>query len=408
MTKVAIIGGGASGFFTAIHVAQQVKAEVTLYEGQSKLLSKVLISGGGRCNVTNAISEPNELVTYYPRGNAFLLDPFTQFSSNHTQQWFKQHGVPLKTEADGRVFPVSDKSQSIYNCLTQTADRLGIKVKTEHRLTGLIENPKGYELVFKDKTIRADVVVMATSCNKQVFSILRSLSISLIDPVPSLFTFNAQDHMLKLLSGISVPSAKVSINEIKSSEQEGPVLVTHWGYSGPAILRLSAWSARELHDLDYNFTLSVNWLNQNLKDLVVLLKSHAEIHPKDKVINWKEHGLPKRLWNELFRLSNLKEYTNWSEIGKKGIQRLATQLTAFQVKISGKSTFKEEFVTAGGIDLDTVSAETFEIRGKKNLYAVGELLNIDAITGGFNFQAAWTGGYLAAKSIVKNIKNQIK
>jgi predicted Rossmann fold flavoprotein len=408
MYKIAIIGGGASGFFTAINIAEQTKANVTIYEGSNKVLSKVLVSGGGRCNVTNTITDPEELVEHYPRGKDFLFPSFMEFSSIDTQKWFNQHGVLLKTEEDGRVFPKSNSSETIYKCLVDNALKNGVKIKTNHRLTDLKESSKGWQLQFKDLTASADVVVLATSCNKQIFKMLRSLHLKLVPQVPSLFTFKAKEHQFATLSGVSLGHARVSIKEVPSASQNGPLLLTHLGYSAPSILRLSAWHARELNELDYQFTLQICWdERESIDELSDRFKSYAVSRPKEKILNLKEHQIPKRLWTELVDAAAIKPFTNWSEIGKKGIARLIKVLTNFEVRISGKNTFKEEFVTAGGINLDTVSNKTFEISDIKNLYAVGELLDIDAITGGFNFQAAWTGGYLAAKAITHKINNSL-
>ena len=398
---IAIIGGGAAGFFTAVNLAEQrPDLNITIYEGSNKLLAKVLISGGGRCNVTNRISEPNELTKNYPRGNSFLLKAFNVFSSTDTQNWFEQRGVPIKIEEDGRAFPASNSSESIFNCLTSLARKCGVVVKTHHRLLDLNRKEDGYNLIFNNKEEIAGTVVLTTGSNAAIFKILSNLSIKNVPLVPSLFTFDAKNHIQKELAGVSIPNAFVRIKQVTNSQQNGPLLITHWGYSGPAILRLSAWQARSLHQLNYHFTLIINWVAEyKSSDLTSLFKSLVTAEPKQKVSNWKNHNLPKRLWSFLLEEASIKEYTNWSEIGKKGIARLVDKLTTYQVEINKKSTFKDEFVTAGGISLEEVDNESFIIKKHPNLYAAGEILDIDAITGGFNFQAAWTGAYLIAKDI---------
>ncbi|MFT4826844.1 MAG: putative Rossmann fold flavoprotein [Paracoccaceae bacterium] len=402
--KIAIIGGGAAGFFCAINAAEKLpQANITIYEASNKLLAKVLISGGGRCNVTNTISEPSVLAANYPRGREFLEPIFHTFTSSDTQEWFTTRGVPLKTEADGRVFPQSDNSQSIYKCLLNETRRLNISVLLSKRLKSLIHEGEKWQLDFGSENVQVDKVVLATGSNKGVYDMLAAMDVEIVPPLPSLFTFNAKQHTQLELAGLSVPDAHVSIMGIQNSREVGPVLITHWGYTAPAILRLSAWYARELSALDYTFNLKINWAAHDSKKLTALFKSYAETKPKERVVSWKEHNLPKRLWQYLFEAAALPPYTNWSEIGKKGIVRLVTVLCAYESAINGKSTFKEEFVTAGGIALTEVNNDTFEIIKYKGLYAVGELLNIDAITGGFNFQAAWSGGYMAAKSLAQDI-----
>lgn len=398
--KIAIIGGGAAGFFTAINLAEsRADLDVTLYEGSNKLLAKVLVSGGGRCNVTNRLEDPNLLADKYPRGSDFLLEPFKTFGSKQTKEWFEERNVPLKTEDDGRVFPLSNTSSTIFSCLTQAARSAGVTVELGKRLEKFRHNGDQWDLAFKGVDLTADALVLATGSNPKVYKIIEKNNIEIVAPLPSLFTFNAKNHHFIALAGLSVPSAYTSIKEIKGSIEDGPLLITHWGYSAPSILKLSAWYARELANLNYTFTLVMNWNGYDRKELKALFESYTTARPKDKIYSWKEHDLPKRLWQVLFAEANFKEYTNWSEIGKKGIERLLAKLCCYEVRIEGKSTFKEEFVTAGGIELNQVEHTTFAIKEQPNLYAVGEVLNIDAVTGGFNFQAAWTGGYIAAKAM---------
>ena len=404
--KVAIIGGGAAGFFTAINLAyDSPEAEITIYEASNKFLAKVIVSGGGRCNVTNKISEPSELIKNYPRGKNFLKPVFERFSSIDTIDWFKARGVELKTEEDGRLFPVTDSSLTIYDCLTREVRKHGVKLLKGHRMLDYKRQDDKWKLTFKEDIIEVDYLVLATGSSPAVYSMLEQNSLKIIAPLPSLFTFNAKQHIQLPLAGVSVENAITSIKEIKGSKEDGPLLVTHWGYSAPSILKLSAWYARELAALNYNFHLVINWNSYNPIEIATLFKAYGTEIPKDKVYSWKGHNLSKRLWQSLFAEAGLKEYTNWSEIGKKGIARLVTVLCNYSVAIQGKSTFKEEFVTAGGISLETIDVDTFEVKNETNIFAVGEVLNIDAVTGGFNFQAAWSGAYTVSKALSSRINS---
>ena len=402
--SIAIIGGGAAGFFTAINIAMKnSNYQITVFEASNKLLSKVLISGGGRCNVTNTISDPKLLANHYPRGFDYLEPVFNQFTTTDTQNWFENQGVLLKAESDGRMFPISDSSQTIYNCFLQNAKKLGIDIRLKYRLTDLFFDQDKWYLDFKSKKEEFDIVILATGINTGVLNILKNLDIPAATPVPSLFTFNSKNHEQKPLSGISVSNALVSINQIPERIEKGPLLITHWGYSGPSVLKLSSWLAIEIAACNYEFTLSINWNNYNYESLRNQLSSCVANNPKQKVKNWDGHNLPKRLWLDLFESLGFKVYINWSEIGKKGIEKLLSVLTKYQVNISGKSTYKEEFVSAGGIKLNSVNMDSFRIRNHQNLYAVGELLNIDALTGGFNFQAAWSGSYVISEHLSNKI-----
>jgi len=398
--SVAIIGGGAAGFFTAINIAEKNSdLEVTIYEGSNKLLAKVLVSGGGRCNVTNKISNPIELSKQYPRGHDFLLPVFEQFTSDDTERWFAERGVPLKCEDDGRKFPLTNSSHTIYNCLTSLASKHNVTVNMGHRLENFTQVNRRWELEFNKLAVTCDYLVLCTGSNPSIYHLLGTKGIEIVPPLPSLFTFKSKNHNLVDLAGVSVESSSVSIKELKNSFETGPLLITHVGYSAPAVIKISAWYARELAQLDYRFTLVINWGTYDADTLLELFKSYTSDKPKERVMSWKEHGLSKRLWIQLCQIAEFKEYTNWSEIGKKGIQRLIHVLCQFEAQIVGKSAFKEEFVTAGGIDLSAVKPDSFQITGQPNMYAVGELLNIDAVTGGFNFQAAWSGAYIAATNI---------
>ena len=399
MSKIAIIGGGAAGFFTAINIAERKpNAEITIYEGSNKLLSKVLISGGGRCNVTNEEFRPKELAKHYPRGHNELVTVFEKFNSKDCWNWFEERGVPLKVEEDGRVFPRSNSSKSIYNCLTQTAKKLGIVVKLAHRLKDFKRNDNGWLLSFDEHELLADKLVFCTGGSKQIWAMLDNKGISIEGSCPSLFTFNAKHTVLQELSGVSTETAAVSV--INGQKQYGPLLITHAGFSGPSVLKLSAWEARTMAQMNYQFKLSINW-NTSLDQtrFIQLLREKTTQTPKERVRNFKEHGLAKRLYSAICDAANISEYTNWSEIGKKGIARLCKALFDFEVEITSKSTFKEEFVNCGGVKLSSIDLQTFESKEQTDLYFAGEVLNIDAETGGYNFQAAWSTAYLVSQAV---------
>lgn len=404
MTKpqqIAIIGGGAAGFFTAINCAEAMtNCQITIYEQSNKLLSKVKVSGGGRCNVTHACWTPKELVKFYPRGQKELLGPFHQFCTGDTVAWFADRGVELKIEEDGRMFPVSNQSQTIIDCFMLQAQKLGVKIVKQHKLIKLQAQDEKWHLQFNNGVqITADKVLVAAGSSNTIWAMLQKLGHSIIPPVPSLFTFNIKDDLLTDLAGISLPNVEVKIVTTKLVES-GPFLITHWGISGPAVLKLSAFGARLLHEKNYNFTIQLNLLGFENKDEIAneLLQKTS----KELIINAVQYGLPKRLWKRLVTITKIKPTKNWNDISKKEAHALATNLCAYQMQVKGKSTFKEEFVTAGGIALKEVNMKRFESKLFSNLFFAGEVLNIDAVTGGFNFQAAWTGAYLAAQAIANN------
>ncbi|MDT0650103.1 NAD(P)/FAD-dependent oxidoreductase [Zunongwangia sp. F297] len=396
---ILIIGGGAAGFFAAINAAEMDPgAKIAILERGKEVLSKVRISGGGRCNVTHAEFLPKELVKNYPRGEKELRGPFHQFMTGDTIAWFEKRGIELKIEEDGRMFPVSDTSETIINCFLSEAERLKIQVRKSEAVKTLHWKDSHWEVGTQKSTLSASKVLIATGSNPKIWNLLEKLGHSISPAVPSLFTFNIKDNRIADLPGIST-HAEVKVQGEKLQD-EGPVLITHWGLSGPAILRLSAWGARELHDLEYNFNVEVNWLpgfssEEILEQLKVLKFDLA----KQQVFKKAQFELPKRLWQNLVTASKIEGNTTWADLNKDELLRLAQQLTAAVFQVNGKSTFKEEFVTAGGIDLKEVNFKTFESRIHNNLFFAGEVLNIDAVTGGFNFQNAWTGGYLAAKAM---------
>ena len=410
--NIIVIGGGAAGFFGAIACAQaNPEAKVTILEKSNKLLSKVRVSGGGRCNVTHHCFVPSVLSQHYPRGAKQLKEAFKVFGASETIAWFEKRGVKLKTEADGRMFPVTDNSETIIDCLLQEARRAGLSIKTGIGVEQIIPQsmngePNGFELALSNgQSMRADKVLVCTGGNpkSQSYNWLRDLGHEIQEPVPSLFTFNVPNNALKELMGVSVPKAKVRVAGQKL-EYEGPLLITHWGYSGPAVLKLSAWGARLFYDLGYTFTALINWIPEYTEEaLREQLHQFRQAHPKKVVSSNPMFGLPQRLWKALTQLAEITEDTRWAELPAKNTNKLIEALHRAPFEVKGKTTFKEEFVTCGGVDLSQVNMKTMESRVHPGLYFAGEVLNIDGITGGFNFQAAWTTGYLAGQAMAANI-----
>jgi predicted Rossmann fold flavoprotein len=399
---IIIVGGGAAGFFTAINIVEKnPKLKVAILERGSEVLSKVRISGGGRCNVTHACFEPNELVKYYPRGEKELRGPFHQFCSGDTVEWFSNHGVELKIEEDGRMFPVSNSSQTIIDCLLQATQKLGIVVLKGQSVQSIF-NPEvagesHWKIETQNENYIAEKLILATGSNPKMWDMLQKDGHAIVAPVPSLFTFNIKDARIKELPGVSaIVSVKVKDTKLTST---GPLLITHWGMSGPAILKLSAWGARILHDKKYQFTIFVNWLNDiDAEDAEKILKELKQEHAKKAVSKKSPIELSNRLWESLVLASGIQAETKWADLSKIQLQNLANQLTNSSFQVNGKSTFKEEFVTAGGIDLKEINFKTMESKLHKNLYFAGEIMNIDAVTGGFNFQNAWTSGFVLARN----------
>ncbi len=396
MSKIVIIGGGAAGFFAAITAAENnPKAEVIILEKGKNVLQKVKISGGGRCNVTHACFVPRDLVEFYPRGNKELLGPFHQFMTGDTMEWFESRGVPLKIEDDNRVFPESNSSQSIIDCLTKSAENAGVKVIFNQNVESVKKNEEQFEITTSEGVFIADKLLIATGSNPKIWSLVEKLGHSIIAPVPSLFTFNINDKRLKDLLGISVPNATVKIAKTKLTSS-GPLLITHWGMSGPAVLKLSAFGACVLAAKNYQYNVEVNWLSKSTEKVFETLKSaKKQLNKKQIVLKSLFADIPKRLWERLVLVSNISSTERWSDVSNKQLQELANQLTKGLYNANGKTTFKEEFVTAGGVCLKEIDFKRFESKLHKNLFFAGEILNIDAVTGGFNFQNAWTGGYIA-------------
>jgi predicted Rossmann fold flavoprotein len=396
---IIIIGGGAAGFFTAINLVEKnSKLKVAILERGKSVLEKVRISGGGRCNVTHACFVPNDLVKFYPRGERELKGPFHQFCSGDTIEWFEKHGVELKIEEDGRMFPVSDSSQTIIDCFLNATQKLKIDVLTGHSVQELYQGENYWKISTNQDVFSCQKVIMTTGSNPKIWELLQSLGHSIVPPVPSLFTFNIKDFRIKDLMGVATNAAvKVKNSKLNAT---GPLLITHWGMSGPGILRLSAWGARELAEKKYHFAIQVNWIpGYSFDEIVEELKTIKEENAKKLVTKYAQFNLPKRLWESLTKAATISEETKWADVNKKQLHLLAEQLTNGEFQVNGKSTFKEEFVTAGGIDLKEVNFKTMESKILPNLYFAGEILNIDAITGGFNFQNAWTDGFIAANAI---------
>ncbi|MFV8280404.1 NAD(P)/FAD-dependent oxidoreductase [Christiangramia marina] len=394
-----IVGGGAAGFFTAINIAENNRSlKVLILERGKEVLNKVRISGGGRCNVTHAEFIPAELVRKYPRGSKELRGPFHKFMTGDTIGWFEDRGVSLKTEDDGRMFPVTDSSETIIECFRKECDNLKIEVRTGESLKSFSSEDNYWKIKVGSKEYSCEKLMLATGSNSKIWNLLKNSGHSIVNAVPSLFTFNIEDDRIKDLPGIALDS-EVEIPGAKLSS-DGPLLITHWGFSGPAILKLSAWGARALNELQYKFSIKVNLIpGENELSIIETLKDLKQEHSKQQVYKRAQFDLPKRLWHSLVLASGISQDKKWADLNKQQLSNLGAQLTAAEFNVNGKSTFKEEFVTAGGIDLKEVDFQTFESKLHPNLYFAGEILNIDAITGGFNFQNAWTGGFLAAKAM---------
>jgi predicted flavoprotein YhiN len=442
--RIGIVGGGAAGFFAALACAEtQSGAGIFILEKTSQFLSKVKISGGGRCNVTHACFDGREFATRFPRGERALIAPFKQFQAGDTVAWFAARGVQLKTESDGRMFPVTDSSQTIIDCLLGAARQTGVKLMTNCGVENVVKKPDGrFELTLAGnyspspppKEERAgvggplksnslapilsplgrgegeesangkivyDKLLLATGgCRTPALGQLAvSLGHTLAPPVPSLFTFRIETPWLRELAGISVESAKVSVPGAGLCER-GALLATHWGLSGPAILRLSAWGARQLHEMNYSFLLHVNWLpHLNAEKLAAEFQSRRNSQPAKLIVNWPVPPLPARLWEKLVLASGVSRETRWSALSRSAQHQLVQQLRRTEFSVSGKSLNPDEFVTCGGVRLNEVNFKTMESRVCPGLFFAGELLDIDGITGGFNFQAAWTTGWIAGQAM---------
>ena len=397
---IAIVGGGAAGCFAAIRAKEEhTGAKVVILEKTSNPLAKVKISGGGRCNVTNGAAFHRQLLAAYPRGSKWLKKSFKVFDNHAAMRWFESRGVPLKTEPDGRVFPVSDRSSDIVQCLLTEVERLGIPLKLNTRVNTIKYTDGAWQLISgaNGEVLSADKVIVATggSPRREGLDWLEQLGHRIVEPVPSLFSFNLAPQELLDLPGLSVPQAIVRIEGTRWTHS-GPLLITHWGLSGPAVLVLSSFAARDLYDRDYRFNLRVNWTGiRNFEELREHFIAMVQEAPKKHLVAVKPFHIPTRLWQYLLKRADLSVEKPWAELGKKGMNKLIDTLSHDLYQVLGKTTFKEEFVTCGGIDLRDVSPVTMQSKVCPGLFFAGEILDIDGITGGFNFQAAWTTGYIA-------------
>lgn len=394
--KIAVIGGGAAGMFAAITAASS-GLHIILFEKTVQLLTKVKISGGGRCNVTHACFEPKELIQNYPRGSKELLGPFTRFQPKDMITWLAKRGVIVKTESDGRMFPVTDSSQTIIDCFMKEANKAGVTIRIGEKIQSIEKKKDQFFITSSSEQYSFDKLLLATGSSRQGYEWAIQYGHTLIDPVPSLFTFNVPNSPLEDLAGISVDCVKVSLLGTNLN-YSGPLLITHWGFSGPVILKLSAWGARLLFEKKYQCDFAVQWVTQSLESIREKIDRQKQLGMKGLVINESLFSLPKNLWKRLVTLSGIDLHTKWSEMSKASIAKLSQKLFSDIYQIDGKTTYKQEFVTSGGIKLSEVNFKTMESRMCPGLYFAGEILDIDGITGGFNFQAAWTTSWIAAES----------
>ena len=403
MTKydIIVVGGGAAGFFAAINIAEKnPKFKVAILERSNTGLTKVKVSGGGRCNVTHAEFVPSELVLNYPRGEKELLGPFHQFMPGDTIEWFEKRAVALKIEDDGRMFPISNSSQTIIDCFTNEARKNNVHILYNHALKSIKKENEHWHLDTSQGPFSTKKVVITTGSNIKVWNLLENLGHTISKPVPSLFTFNIRDNRINDIPGVVVSNVEVEVFN-SNLYSEGPLLITHWGMSAPAILKLSAFGAIELADMDYKFQIKINFVRKVYADCLDELKTLKQELGKKAIFKTSQFNLPKRLWQTLVIASKIDSATRWADLNKIQLETLVNQLTKAIFNVNGKSTFKDEFVTAGGVDLQEVNFKTFESKLFKGLYFAGEVLNIDAVTGGFNFQNAWTSAYIVAQNITK-------
>lgn len=404
---VIVIGAGAAGFFAAIQCATvSPDCQVIILEKTTKVLSKVKVSGGGRCNVTHACFDIKKLLSFYPRGGKFLRPVFKVFSPTQTVEWFESRGVPLKTEADNRIFPVSDSSQSIIDCLEQEAKRLGVQVRLQSAVID-IQKAENQDFIIQTPTQQyvCQKVILAAGGHPQPqhYQIAAALGHKIVEPMPSLFTFNTPNSPFLELAGVSTPESKVKISGV-DMEQTQPLLITHWGFSGPAVLKLSAWAARELATRNYRFDFQIHWLPKyNQEQLLQILQTKKQSNPQQQVSSHSVEGLPLRLWKSLCEQAGIEPAQRWADLPKKNLNKLLDMLTRTVLKAEGKTTFKEEFVTAGGISAEEIDWNTMESRVCKGLYFAGEVIDIDGVTGGFNFQAAWATGFVAGTNVAQTL-----
>jgi predicted Rossmann fold flavoprotein len=395
---IAVIGGGAAGFFAAIHAAEGGKHRVVILEKTAKLLTKVGVSGGGRCNVTHDCPYPGKLVQHYPRGGKRLKKPFEIFNATHTREWFESRGVALKTESDGRVFPVTDQSQTIIDCLQKEAESAKVEIRIRAEVEEIVvEESDRFSLLVKGMGSVAcrKVIVTAGGFSKpEGYQWLARLGIKIVPPVPSLFTFNVPDSDLKDLMGLSVPRGYVQVPGSKWKE-DGPILITHWGFSAPAVIKLSAWAAIDLHSRNYSFPILINWTGLPEEEVRETLQDMRVAHSGKRIAGFPRFEIPSRLWERLCAKAGIDPELRHADLPAKKANKFLEMLIRCPYQVNGKTTFKEEFVTCGGVDLEEINLKRFESKKIPGLYFAGEVLNVDGVTGGFNFQHAWTSGFLA-------------
>lgn len=402
---IAVIGAGAAGYFAAIAAAEK-GAEVTIFEKTTKTLSKVKISGGGRCNVTHNCESPAQLVKFYPRGGRSLKRPFGVFGTKETWAWFESRGVALKVESDGRVFPQTDSSQTIIDCLEREAQEKGIRLLKSMELNTIEAQEDGTSILhFKNGSIyktKALVIASGGSPQKRGYEFLQKLGLQLQDPIASLFTFNVPSSPLKSLLGLSVAAGSVQVPGTKW-RQEGPVLITHWGFSAPAVIKLSAWHALDFFKRSYQFPILINWTNLREEEIRTALMTKKQEGSRKKVLGNGQFAIPQRLWAALMQMAEVSETKVYAELSSKEINRMVRFIASCPFEVNGKTTFKEEFVTAGGVDLQEIDLNRFSLKRYSSIYLAGEVLNVDGLTGGFNFQHAWTSGFIAGKSAAEQL-----
>ena len=399
--KIAVIGGGAAGFMAAVTAKENnPNAHVTIFEKSNKVLSKVLISGGGRCNLTHNCKSISQLIKNYPRGGKELKKSFSQFSNSDTIEWFKKNNIRLKIESDNRMFPESNSSQTIIDLFIRKTEKLNIKICLSSKVDKIQHSKGKISLQVNNKNIKFDRLIISTGGYPKIsgFKLFKELGYNISSPVPSLFTFNIPNDDITKLMGVVVENTSAKVKGLKL-KQNGPVLITHWGLSGPCILKLSSWGAKDLADLEYHFITQINWLSENEEFARVGI--NKQLTSKKNIYNSNPFALPKRLWHHILEKVKIDELQKWNVLNKKLRNRLINTLVNDEFTVNGKTTFKEEFVTCGGITLEQINMKTMESKIHKNIYFSGEVLNMDAVTGGFNFQAAWTTGYLCGKNASK-------
>lgn len=397
MKRIIIIGGGAAGFFCAANL-DETQYKITILEQNSDVLQKVKISGGGRCNVTHACFDPRELVQFYPRGNKELLSVFTKFQPGDTMEWFENRNISLKIENDNRIFPESNSSQTIINTFLNEIQKKNVEVKTKCSVKEIEKQDEKYFVKTSLGDFEADIVIYTTGSSPKSLKMIENLGHKIIDLVPSLFTFNIKDPLLKDLAGTSFEMAETSIPKLKT-EESGPLLITHWGLSGPAILKISAWEAINLAKVKYNFEIEVNFISKDPEDAEELFQNFKQSNPKKTIGQSKIFEVTNRFWQRILEVSNVDLNKQVAQISGKEMQKIIENLCKKKFNVTGKSTFKDEFVTAGGIDLKEINFKNMSSKILPNFYVAGEVLNIDAVTGGFNFQACWSEAWLIAQDL---------